>query len=138
MLEKLNQWQRFWVLFAGVFLLSTFSMIALLWPQRDPGMAADLRAPECQEWREIPDGVFPDRSPELNEPCHSIRSFLYKERVTVRAEDDYDGYLAGARVKAVLMPLSIWAAFVAGTYLIGMLGAWGAGKLRKDKKRATA
>jgi hypothetical protein len=24
------------------------------------------------------------------------------------------------------------------TYLIGMLGAWGAGKLRKDKKRATA
>lgn len=135
MVKVFNRWRRFWSLFMLAFLVSTIVLVVLLWPQREPGMLADLHAPECQEWRETPDGVFPDDDPARNEPCRSIRSFLYHKRVTLRSEGDYDEYLVGARVRAVLMPLAIWAGFAAGTYLIGMAGSWGAGRLRKDKKR---
>lgn len=124
MLKKLNRWQRFWALFAAVFLVSTGSLIAILWPQREPGIVADLRAPECQEWRAMPDGVFPDRYPESNERCDSIRSFLYEQRVTLRTEDDYEAYLAGTRAKTALTALAVWAGFSAGTYLLGWSSGW--------------
>lgn len=94
MLKRFNQWQRFWGLFVVVFLASTLALIATLWPQRDPGIVADLRSTECGIWREIPEGVFPDDLPASKEPCYSIRSFAYQRHITLRSEGEYDRYLA--------------------------------------------
>lgn len=122
---------RLWALFVVVFLASTASFTATVWPQRDPGMSADLASPACERWRSLPDGVFPDEYPEPNMPCYSIRSLNFHQHVIVRSESDYSAYLTGKRVKTASICLAVWAAFSAGIYLLGRLSLWAKGTLPK-------
>lgn len=123
--------KRLYLLFIVVFLASTVSFMAISWPQRDAGVIADLGAPECREWRELPDGVFPDRYPEADKPCFSIRSLNFHEHVILRSEDDYERYLTGQRARMALTSLAGWAALSAGVYLLGRLSLWARGTLPK-------
>ena len=54
MKKRLTPPQILWILFVVVFLGSTGSFVATVWPQRDPAMVADLASPVCQKWRELP------------------------------------------------------------------------------------
>jgi hypothetical protein len=119
MIERLNAWQRLWLAFAGVFLASTIALIAAAWPKVEPGVVADLRAPECAEWRNMPEALFPDRAPASGAPCHALRSFLYQERITLRSEDDYRSYLTRSGTKSALVFLAAWAVFAGGIYVLG-------------------
>jgi len=131
MIRRLTPPQRLWALFVLVFLASTVSFTATVWPQRDPGMAADLASPDCQVWRDMPEGVFPDEYPERNKPCYTIRSLNFHQHVIVRSASDYDRYLTGQRAKTALICLAVWAGFSVGIYLLGRLSLWAKGTLPK-------
>lgn len=136
MLEKLNAWQRFWGLFALVFLASTLALTATTWPRRDAGVVADLRSPDCALWREIPEGDIPDVQPDPNTPCYAIRSFLYREHAVIRSEGDYDSYRFGSGIRKGLMFLAIWAGFMGAIYLMGVAGTAAAKPLLERGKRS--
>ncbi|MEO8443917.1 MAG: hypothetical protein ABI567_02800 [Gammaproteobacteria bacterium] len=133
MISRLNTWQKFWVMFAGVFLVSTLVVIATLWPLRDPGVVTDLRAPECQEWRETPAGAAPQDVPAAKGQCQSIRALLVQQHVNLRTEDDYDRYLLRSGLRVGLTCLAVWAGFVAGIYLLGWSSGLLVGAMRKKE-----
>lgn len=105
--------------------------MATVWPQRDPGMIADLSSPDCKVWRDMPEGVFPDEYPEPGKPCYSIRSLNFHQHVIVRSESGYDGYLTRKRARTALICLAVWAGFSAAVYLLGRLSIWAKGTIPK-------
>jgi hypothetical protein len=118
-----------------VFLVSTIVLMVTLWPHREPGVVADLRSPECREWREMPAAVFPVEVPQPTEQCYSMRSFLYRQHVTVRSEDEYDRYLTLAGTKTALTCLGYWAGFSAGLYVLAWASGWAVRVLLKQSGR---
>ena len=131
MKSRLTPPQRLWALFVVVFLGSTASFTATVWPQRDAGVMADLAAADCQAWRDMPDGVFPDQFPEPGMACYALRSLNFHQHVIVRSVSDYDRHLTGRRVKTTLTALAVWAGFSAAVYLLGKLSLWAKGTLPK-------
>lgn len=131
MMNRLTPPQRLWALFVVVFLGSTASFTATVWPQRDPGVMADLVSPGCQAWRDMPDGVFPDQYPEPGMACYSLRSLNFHQHVIVRSAGDYERHLAGRRAKTALTALAVWAGFSVAVYLLGKLSLWAKGTLPK-------
>lgn len=118
MWDKLNASQRLWLLFAVAFLVSSIAVIAAAWPSADAKVLADLRAPECGQWRELPEGQYPEFVPEPGEPCYALRSLLLNGRVNLRSEDDYGSYVNGQRAKTALRILGWWAGFAGGAYVL--------------------
>lgn len=116
---KLNSWQKFWGLFAAVLLATSFALIGTLWPVHDPAVVADLSAPECREWRELPAGAIPPNISELGEECHALRSLLYRKHINLRTEADYDQYLRTTGIKNTGLTLAIWTGFVMVIYFLG-------------------
>ena len=131
MKKRLTPPQRLWLLFVVVFLASTVSFTATVWPQRDPAMIADLGSPDCQAWRDMPEGVFPDKYPDPDKPCYAIRSLNFHQHVIVRSVSDYERYLTGQRAKTALTSLAAWVGFSAAIYLLGRLSLWAKGTLPK-------
>jgi hypothetical protein len=133
MIRQLKAGQRLWLLFTGVLLVSTAALIAAAWPQRDPAIIADLAAPECRAWRDIPPGRLPEAFPALDQPCYSIGSFVYEIRAAVRSEREYDAYLRTAGFKNALFLLTIWAVMAAGAYLLAWSSSRSVGALLKRR-----
>ena len=46
--RTITPWQRFWLMFAGVFLASTFAVTAAVWPMRDQAVVDAINAPACK------------------------------------------------------------------------------------------
>lgn len=113
---SLSPWRRLWLMFAGVFLASTFAVTAAVWPKRDPAVVADLQSPACQAWL----GNAAARPPEGQ--CAALRGFLDHERITLTSEDEYDGYRVSKGIKWALIFLAVWAAFVGSFYVLGWAG----------------
>lgn len=123
MWQRLNSWQRFWVMFCGVFLASTLAVIAAAWPKADPAVLADLRSPDCAQWRGLPADEAAAAYPDAGAPCQALRLFTIEQRRPLATEADYDRYLAGRVARNALLFLGIWAGFCAVVYVLG----WSAG-----------
>ncbi len=120
MIQRLGPWQRFWGMFALVFLVSTIVLIISIWPSHDAAVVADLQSPGCREWREMADTGGPYYYPEPGVPCRAIRLFLYEQHLTLRSEADYDAFLLKAGMRSALLSLGVWAGFSALMYALGL------------------
>src|SRR5713101_7066710 len=100
---SLNGWRRLWVVVSVLGLVTTLAGVGIFWPHREAGITDDLNSPACKGWRDLPDGFFPDKSPEWKEECYSLRSFLYYKHMNLRTEADYDSYLLKARAKVFIV-----------------------------------
>ena len=120
MIQRLGPWLRFWGMFALSFLVATIVLIIAIWPSRDPGVVADLQAPECQEWRQLADDGGPYYYPEPGETCRGIRLFRYEQHQTLRTEADYDAFLLKEGARRALVSVGAWAAFSALMYALGL------------------
>jgi hypothetical protein len=127
---SLTSGQRFWLLYVTAFFVSGVVTIIVAWPKADPAILADLRSPDCAEWRELPAGTIPDIYPNPDDKCYALRRLLVEKRVSVRSEDEYDGYLAGQRGMTVVRIASWWLVVCLGIYALG----WGAVKLVNRNK----
>ena len=121
---SLNGWRRLWVVVSVFGLVITLAGVGIFWPQREAGITVDLNSPACKAWRDLPDGFFPDKSPEWKEECYSLRSFLYYKHVNLRSETDYDSYLLKVRMKAFIVGLATWIVAALLIYLSGWSVAW--------------
>jgi len=120
MIQRLNPWQRFWGMFALVSLVSTIVLIVAVWPAPDAAIVADLHAPACQQWRDMPDTGGPNYFPEPGEPCRAMRLFRYEQHFTLHSEDDYTAFLLRAGVRKALYGLAWWAGFLGLLYVSGV------------------
>lgn len=118
-MKKPTAWQKFWALFTVVFLATALAVAAELWPIHDPGVVADLRAPECSEWRNLPAGSILRVTPEMENQCKSLRTLLYRKRISLPNEAAYDAYLTRQGFRNAGIALGIWAVMVVGVYLLG-------------------
>lgn len=135
--KQLNSWHKFWLMFAGVFLVSTLAVMAAAWPRPDPAVLADLDSPACAAWRAYPDGGFPDSYPEASAPCRALRLFVLGHGVQPRSVADYRGALVRKGVRTSVNFLAVWAGFFAAMYLVGWSTARASGwLLRKRAQRA--
>ena len=121
---KLNGWQRIWIVVAVVMLVLTVAFIASSWPQPESGVVSDLASPACKSWRELPHGFFPDASPEWNDPCHSLKYFLYWNRINLSGPADYDSFIFRNREKLVGEAISLWLGTILCIYVFGWVIAW--------------
>lgn len=120
----LNGWQRLWVVVAALTFAFTLVVVANIWPQRESGVLSDLGSPECKHWLELPAGFFPDQSPRWQEPCSSLQSFLYWNKVNLRGAPDYDSYLLRSRAKVTGVALASWLGVMLFIYVVGCSVAW--------------
>jgi hypothetical protein len=120
----LNGWRRLWVVVSVLGLVITLVGVGIFWPQREAGITNDLNSPTCKVWRDLPDGFFPDKSPEWEEECYSLRSFLYYQHINLRLETDYDRYLLRARTKTFLVGLATWIVTALLIYFSGWSVGW--------------
>jgi len=121
---SLNGWRRLWVVVSVLGLVITLAGVGIFWPDRKPGIIGDLNSPACKGWRDLPEGFFPDKSPEWKEECYSLRSFLYHNHVNLKSETDYDSYLLKARTKVLVVGLATWIVMALLIYLAGWSVGW--------------
>jgi hypothetical protein len=131
-MSRLNPSLRLWLLFVLVFLASTASFMAVIWPQRDAAVVADLRSVECGPWRDAGHDLAADGYAQPGQPCYALRSLLAREHVALRSARDYDTWLAGRRLNTALGCLAVWAGFSAAIYALG----WSSGRLSRALGRA--
>jgi len=122
-ISELNGAQRFWLMLVLVLLASTFAVIALSWPKRQPEVVADLDAPECASWRGLPVEKIPDAVPEPGQQCYPIRSLIFREHVSIASLDDYDSYLTGRGLRKAGWLLLGWAIFAVLSYVLAWSSA---------------
>jgi hypothetical protein len=119
--RSLNPSVRLWLLFVVASLGVTAAFAALVWPQREAAVVAELRSGQCHDWRRRP--ALPDAQPQPR--CDALRALYRHEGVQPRTEADYDAWLSGERVRRVAACLGWWAAFNGAVYLL----AWSSGRL---------
>jgi hypothetical protein len=126
-MSRLKPSLRLWLLFVLVFLASTASFMAVIWPQREAAVVADLRSGECSPWRDAGHDLAADAWPRPGQPCYALRSLLAREHLALRSARDYDTWLAGRRLNTALGCLAVWAGFSAAIYALG----WSSGRLSR-------
>jgi hypothetical protein len=120
---RLNPSMRLWLLFAVASLGVTAAFAALVWPQREPAIVAELRSGACSDWRAQPVDAQPR--------CDALRALYQHERALPRTEADYDAWLTRERLQRVAGCLAGWAAFNAAVFLLG----WSSGRLIRSLGR---
>lgn len=120
-----NDWQRLWAVISLVLLiLMAFTLASSAWPRHDPHIVADLMAPACSGWKELPTGFFPERQPEPSAECFFLQTFLFEEQVNIKSPSEYDRYLKNARAKVLGYGFLSWVAMCLLLYVIGSLAGW--------------
>ena len=123
-MRTLNGWQRLWIVISTLLLVPTAFLGAILWPYYDVDTVRDLGAPECREWRDLPQGVIPGEYPSFEEPCSALQRFLLLTHVNVRSVGDYEHYLSIQKWKAVAWAVVGWLACIAAISLAGWSVGW--------------
>ena len=96
----------------------------MVWPEQQTSILKDLNSPACKTWRDLPEGWFPVKSPNIEDECYSLQSFLYYRKINLKSQSDYNTYLLRARAKAVIIGLTVWLIVALGLYVLGWLIGW--------------
>lgn len=134
-MKKLNTAQQFWLLMSLALLVTTLGIIFMQWPLRDPEVMADLQAPECAQWRELPPERYYDAYPMTGDACFELRSLMVHDRVVLASIGDYDEHRRATGIKRATKSLLTWALIMAGIYVIAWVNSRIAAKLLERKAR---
>lgn len=121
---QLNGWQRMWIVFSVLMLLGVLFMLWALWPHSSLGVISDLADPRCKPWKEVSFWTVVDQWPSIDEPCYSIKGFLYTNKTPIQSVAEYERFLTWAKVKAVGTALGIWIGMIAAVYISGWAVGW--------------
>lgn len=134
-MKKLNTAQRFWLLGSLAMLATTVAIIFMQWPLRDPEVMADLQAPECALWRELPAERVDEAWPMTGDACFALRTLMVHDEVVISSMDDYDEYRRATGIKRAIKSLLTWASIMGGIYVIAWVNSRIAAKFLELKAR---
>jgi hypothetical protein len=134
-MKSLNTAQRFWLLGSLAMLVTTVAIIFIQWPLREPGVMADLQAPECARWRELPADRYYDAYPMTGDACFELRSLMVHDRVVLASVEAYDGHRRAIGIRRAIKSLLTWAAIMGGIYVIAWVNSRIAAKFLEFKAR---
>lgn len=134
-MKKLSTAQRFWMLGSLAMLATTVAIIFMQWPLRDPEVMADLQAPECARWRELPAERVNDAWPMTGEACFELRTLMVHDQVVLSSIGDYDGHRKATGTRRAIKSLLTWALIMGGIYVIAWINSRIAAKFLELKAR---
>jgi hypothetical protein len=134
-MKKLNTAQRFWLLGSLAMLATTVAIIFMQWPLRDPEVMADLQAPECARWRELPAERVSEAWPMTGDACHALRTLMVRDQVVISSMSDYDEHRKATGMKRAFKSLLTWALIMGGIYVIAWVNSRIAAKFLELKTR---
>lgn len=134
-MKSLNTAQRFWMLGSLAMLVTTLVIIFIQWPARDAAVMADLQAPECAQWRELPAERYYDAYPMTGDACFELRSLMVHDKVVLASMEAYDEHRRATGIKRAIKSLLTWASIVASIYVIAWVNSRIAAKLLEIKAR---
>jgi hypothetical protein len=134
-MTKLNTAQRFWLLGSLAMLATTIGIIFMQWPLRKAEVMADLAAPECAQWRELPAERLNDAWPLTGDACFALRSLMVRDRVVISSVSDYDEHRRATGIKRAFKSLLTWASIMGGVYAIAWVNSRIAAKFLERKAR---
>jgi hypothetical protein len=134
-MKSLNTAQRFWLLASLAMLVTTIAIIFIQWPLRDPAVMAELQAPECARWRELPAERFDDAWPMTGDACFELRSLMVHDKVVLASVEAYDEHRRATGIKRATRSLLTWAAIMCGVYVIAWVNSRIAAKFLELKAR---
>lgn len=124
MMKKLNKWQRVWLIVSALLLLMAVSHMRNIWPNQSDAVVSDLRNPDCQTWRELPEDHRLEEPPSPGEPCQALQAFMFYNGTVLNSVADYDQYLQSLKGKIVGWTLLIWLGVVVLIYAVGCSVGW--------------
>jgi hypothetical protein len=116
-------------------LTTTIAIIFMQWPPRDAEVLADLEAPECSQWRELPAERVNDAWPLTGDACFALRTLMVRDQVVIATPGDYDAYRKATGIKRAMKSLLTWALIMGGIYVIAWINSRIAAKLLEIKAR---
>jgi hypothetical protein len=134
-MKSLNTAQRFWLLGSLAMLVTTIAIIFIQWPLRDPAVMAELQAPECSQWRELPAERFDDAWPMTGDACFALRSLMVHDKVVLPSVEAYDEHRRATGIKRAIKSLLTWASIMCGIYVIAWVNSRIAAKFLELKAR---
>lgn len=134
-MKRLNTAQRFWMLVSLALLATTLVIIFMQWPLRDPEVMADLQAPECSQWRELPPERVSDAWPMTGDACFELRTLMVHDQVVIASVSDYDEHRRATGIKRATKSLLTWASIMGGIYVIAWVNSRIAAKMLEIKAR---
>jgi hypothetical protein len=142
-MERLNGWQRLWVVIAGLGLLLT---IVELVPSESNikkyyHVAKAIEEPKCKNFLDpksfktrlsiIENKVYMSfddghklLSPWYKNKCRDIASFVYENKIAIINRRDFYIFLLKSGLEKSMLPLFLWFVFSCGLYFTGMVVAW--------------
>jgi hypothetical protein len=134
-MKRLNTAQRFWILGSLAMLATTVVIIFMQWPLRDPEVMADLQAPECAQWRELPAERVNDAWPMTGDACFQLRTLMVRDRVAISSTAEYDEHRKATGIRRAMKSLLTWASIMGGIYVIAWVNSRIAAKALELKAR---
>ncbi len=122
-LSKLNGWQRLWLVLSAVWLVVFLCLVVDRFPTTDPKVIADLKSPDSQSLRDLPQGFKLDEFPDRNTPCRALALFRFSHTSQVRTVADYQRVV---RREQIITALNIVAAYVVSIVVVYVFG-WSVG-----------
>lgn len=134
-MKSLNTAQRFWLLGSLAMLVTTLVIIFIQWPARDAAVMADLQAPECAQWRELPAERYYDAYPMTGDACFELRSLMVHDKVVLASVEAYDEHRRATGIRRAIKSLLTWASIVGGIYVLAWVTSRIAAKFLERKAR---
>jgi hypothetical protein len=134
-MKTLNTAQRFWLLASLAMFATTLAIIFMQWPLRKPDVMADLQAPECSQWRELPAERLNEAWPMTGDPCFALRTLMVHDQVVLSSVSGYDEHRKATGIKRAIKSLLTWASIMAGIYVIAWVNSRIAAKFLELKTR---
>lgn len=124
MMNRLNGWQRLWVVTSILLGIVVACKVASEFPLIDPAIMADIRSPESKWLREMPEGFKLDKYPEQGTPCRSFAIFRFHHTAQVQTVDQYKGFVRKQQTIMVLQVVAVWLISIFAVYILGWAIGW--------------
>jgi len=121
---KLSGWQRLWIVLSCFLLIVTTGIVWVLMPSIDPDILVDLRSPESEYLRTIPEGFVLDERPQPEQPCYALAMLKHQTTAKIGSIEEYRAFVRGRKIRTVLSGLGLWLLAVVVLYASGWSVAW--------------
>ncbi len=120
----LNGWQRLWVVLSFLLLIVTVGVVWAFLPSVDTDILVDLKSPDSQYLRTMPEGFRLDKQPEPGQPCYALAMLKHQTTARIISIEDYRAFIRSQQILTLLSGLGLWLFAVVVLYASGWSIGW--------------